>query len=128
MSGVLSAVVLAEFCHRRMMQEAQGQGLLGSNPAKALGQDPALVRSLSQYARDVQDLLAGEFAVLDFEVTDLPKAIELQRQHGLLTNDSLLLAAAMRVGVSLLATADPQFSVVPGLQVFTPDDVQNLAR
>ena len=30
-SGVLSSIALAEFCHRRMMQEAQSLGLSGSN-------------------------------------------------------------------------------------------------
>lgn len=123
MSGVLTTVVLAEFCHRRMMQEAQSRGLSNSNPAKALSQDPALVRSLSQYACDVEDLLAGEFSVVDLAGADFPKALELQQQHGLLTNDSLQLAAAIRAGVRLLATADPGFSSVPGFQVFTPDDL-----
>jgi predicted nucleic acid-binding protein len=39
-SGVLTTIVVAEFCHRRMMQEAQSRGLSGSNPAKALAQNP----------------------------------------------------------------------------------------
>jgi len=105
------------------MQEAQSRGLSGSNPAKALSQDPALVRQLTHYRQDVEDLLAGEFAVLGVEEADFTKALELQRLHGLLTNDSLHLAAGLRAGVGLLATADPQFDAVPGLTVFKPDDM-----
>ncbi|MEI6782311.1 MAG: type II toxin-antitoxin system VapC family toxin [Verrucomicrobiota bacterium] len=122
-SGVLTTIVVAEFCHRRMMQEAQSRGLSGSNPAKALSQNPALVRQLTQYRQDIEDLLGGELAVLAIEEADFAHALELQRQHGLLTNDSLNLASALRAGVNLLATADPQFDSIPGITVFTPDDL-----
>ena len=122
-SGVLTTIVVAEFCHRRMMQEAQSRGLSGSNPAKALSQNPALVRQLTQYRQDIEDLLGGELAVLAIEEADFAHALELQRQHGLLTNDSLNLAAALRAGVNLLATADPQFDSLPGITVFRPDDL-----
>jgi len=122
-SGVLTTIALAEFCHRRMMQEAQSQGLSGSNPARALGQNPALVRQLIQYRQDLEDLIAGQFSVLNIAETDFVKALELQRLHGLLTNDSLHLAAGLRVGVNRLATADPQFETVPGITVFKPDDL-----
>ncbi|HRY47643.1 MAG TPA: type II toxin-antitoxin system VapC family toxin [Candidatus Paceibacterota bacterium] len=122
-NGVLTTVAVAEFCHRRMMQEAQSRGLSGSNPAKALSQDSALVRQLTQYRQDMDDLLAGEFAVLGIEAADFIKALELQRQHGLLTNDSLHLAVGLRAGVNHLATADPQFDVVSGVTVFKPGDL-----
>lgn len=46
-NGVLTTVVVTDFCHRRMMQEAQSRGLSGSNPAKALAQNPALVQQLT---------------------------------------------------------------------------------
>ena len=34
-SGVLTTIVVAEFCHRRMMQEAQSRGLSGSKIGRA---------------------------------------------------------------------------------------------
>jgi len=121
--GVLSAIVVAEFCHRRMMQEAQSRGLAAANPARTLAQNPALVRQLSGYAQESEDLLAGDFTMLAVEDADFGKALALQRQHGLLTNDSLHLAAGLRAGISSLATNDPQFDAVPGISVFKPDDV-----
>jgi predicted nucleic acid-binding protein len=122
-SGALTTLVVAEFSHRRMMQEAQNRGLSGSNPAKALAQNPALVRQLTQYSQEIEDLLSGDLLVLAVEGTDFAKATELQRAHGLMTNDSLTLAAGLRNGVSLMATADPQFDSIPGLAVFKPDDL-----
>ena len=121
--GVLTTIVVAEFCHRRMMQEAQSRGLSGSNPAKCLAQNPAIVKQLTQYQQEVENLLSGDLIVLAVENTDFAKATELQRTHGLLTNDSLNLAAGLRSGVNLLATADPQFDSVSDLTVFNPDDL-----
>src|SRR5437016_14211771 len=63
-TGVVTAIAMAEFCHRRMMQEAQSRGLTGSNPAKTLGQNTSLVRQLTHYAQEVEDLLAGQLTVL----------------------------------------------------------------
>lgn len=122
--GAITTIAVAEFCHRRMMQEAQSLGLAASNPAKALSQNPALLRQLQQYACDVEDVLAGELAVLALEPADLRTALELQRQHALLTNDSLHLTAARRAGMNLFATSDPNFDAVAGLTVFKPDDVK----
>ena len=120
-TGVLTTIVIAEFCHRRMMQEALSRGLSGSNPAKALAQTPALVRQLTQYRQEVEDLLIGELLVLTVENRDYGKALELQQAQGLLTNDSLNLEVGLRNGVNLVATADPQFDSIPGLTVFKPN-------
>jgi predicted nucleic acid-binding protein len=121
--GFLTTIAVAEFCHRRMMQEAQSLGLAASNPAKALSQNTALLGKLSQYRCDVEDLLAGDLTILSLDATDLTLALELQRQHGLLTNDSLHLAAALRVNMTALATNDPCFDQVPTVTLFKPDDV-----
>jgi predicted nucleic acid-binding protein len=122
-NGVLTTIAVAQFCHRRLMQEAQSRGLSGSNPAKALAQNPALVRQLTQYRQEVEDLLSGDLLVLVVESADFVKAAELQGTHGLLTNDSLNVAVALRSGVNLLATADPQSDSIPGMTVFKPDDL-----
>jgi len=122
--GVATTIALAEFCHRRMMQEAQSRGLSASNPAKALGQNPALVRQLTAYKMEMEDLLAGDIAIATFESADFLEALELQQAHGLLTNDSVQLAVGLRLGINRFATADPQFSAVPDFTLFRPDDVR----
>ncbi|MEI7936716.1 MAG: hypothetical protein WCK27_08520 [Verrucomicrobiota bacterium] len=72
----------------------------------------------------LDDISAGVRLLIDANIpANFVKALELQRLHGLLTNDSLHLAAGLRAGVNFLATADPQFDTVPGISVFKPGDV-----
>jgi predicted nucleic acid-binding protein len=77
-NGVISGFVVAEFCHRRMMQEAQSFGRLSSNPARVLGQKPDIVRKLSVYADDVRALLNGELSLINTEEADFAVALEFQ--------------------------------------------------
>jgi len=121
--GAITTIILAEFCHRRMMQEAQSLGLARHQPARELATHPEVVCQLSRYADDVEDLLAGQLRLLTIEPVDFRLALELQRHHGLLTNDSLNAACALRSGLSQIATADPHFERVPALTVFRPADV-----
>ena len=71
----------------------------------------------------MSDLLAGQLTILPITETTLRRALELQQTHGLMTNDSLHLAAGMQADITLLATHDAQFENLPGLTVFRPDDV-----
>jgi predicted nucleic acid-binding protein len=54
---------------------------------------------------------------------DFAVALELQRQHGLLTNDSLNLAVAKRLGIKEIVTADTHFDAVQGIIIYKPDDL-----
>jgi len=122
--GVCSTVVVAELCHRGMINEARAKGLIAySNPAKALSQRREVVRQLSEYGEIVRDILGGELTVEPIQATDFLVALELQKQHGLLTNDSLNLAAAKRLGIQEIATADANFDNVQGLIVYKPEDI-----
>ncbi len=121
--GLVAAIAVAEFCHRRMMQEAQSLGLAASNPARDLDQDRALLTRLSRYRRDVEDLLSGDLTVVSLETEDILKALELQRMYGLLTNDSLQLAAAIRAAVSIITSNDPHFDRIPEVTVYKPTDL-----
>ncbi|HRT10163.1 MAG TPA: type II toxin-antitoxin system VapC family toxin [Candidatus Paceibacterota bacterium] len=121
--GTISTVTLAEVAHRRMVEEARTQGLTGSNPARALARRPELVRQLRVYAEDVRDLLAGELNVEPIRQEDFFVALELQNQHGLLTNDSLNLAVAKRLGIHEIATADANFDKVQGVIAYKPADI-----
>ena len=122
-TGVISEFVVAEFCHRRMMQEAQSSGWASSNPARALSQHPEMVRRMSVYGDDVRGLLNGELQWNPTTAPDFAVALELQKQHGLLTNDSLLLAVARRLGIAEIATADSHFDNIQGLIVYKPEDL-----
>jgi predicted nucleic acid-binding protein len=122
-TGILTSLIVAEFCHRRMMQEAQGLGLIASNPARALSEKPAVVRQLSIYAEEVRMLIESELAVLHLERQDFLLALQMQKQHGLLTNDSLNLALAWRHGIKEIATAEAAFDSIQELLVYKVDDI-----
>ena len=126
LQGAISTFVVAEFSHRRMMQEAQSSTGLRTNPARTLKGKPQIVRNLSVYADDVRALLAGELSLIDTEKTDFAVALELQRQFGLLTIDSLNLACTRRLGIYEIATADTHFDHIPSLTIFKPDDLPRL--
>ena len=122
-NGVFTLPTLAEFSHRCMIQEAQGNGLVGSNPARSLSERPELVRQLNAYAESVRDLLDCALVVAESHAQDFLVALELQKQHGLLTNDSLNLAIARRHGIKDIATADKSFDNVPGVIIYKPEDI-----
>jgi predicted nucleic acid-binding protein len=123
LTGIVSTLALAEFCHRRMMQEAQTRILAGSNPAKTLGQKPGVVQQLTTYSGDVERLLTSSLQFLPIEQADFTIALGLQKQYGLLTNDSLIMASASRRGIQIIATADNQFDAAAGFTTYKPSDL-----
>jgi predicted nucleic acid-binding protein len=119
-----SAVVLAEVCHRRMINEAKEAGVIsGPNPSRLLGRKPGQIQGLSIYAQNVRDLLDSAIVFEPIRTADFYVALELQRQHGLLTNDALNLAVARRLGLQELVTADTSFDNVQGIIVYKPEDI-----
>ena len=124
--GVTSVIVLAEVLHRLMTIEAVEQELVapGNVPAK-LRKRPDLVRRLHRYQDQVErvPLMGIEIESLDLGL--LLASSPVREEHGLLTNDSLVVAAARATGASAIATADPDFEGIQGLQVHCPADLQS---
>jgi predicted nucleic acid-binding protein len=121
--GWITTSIVAEFSHRRMIQEAQSLGLVGSNPARALSEKPALLRGLNRYAEEVRDLLGGGFNIESLRPDDFHLALEFQQRFGLLTNDSLNLAVGRRLGLTDVASADRGFDAAQGFMIYKPSDV-----
>ena len=53
----------------------------------------------------------------------LIRSAEVRRQHGLLVNDSLVVAGVRETNAEGLASADADFGRINALKVFTPDDL-----
>jgi len=121
--GWITTSVAAEVGHRRMMHEAQSRQLIGSNPARALAQNRKLIQQLSAYADEVRNLLGGGLQVEIVRPEDFFVALELQKQHSLLTTDALNLAVARRLGINEIATADANFDLIQGVIVYKPNDL-----
>lgn len=124
-----STIVLADVCHRRMINEANEAGSFGgSNPARLLGKRSDVISRLGIYADNIRGLLDSPITFEAIQPEDFYVALELQKQHGLLTNDSLNLAAVKRLGIQEIATADSNFDNVQGLIVYKPTDIMTYAR
>ncbi len=121
--GVITPFIVADFCERRMMQEAQANGLPKSSPPRDLAARPDLVRSLTVYADDTRALLSGELELTSIRPEDFLEALFLQKMHGLLPTDSVNLAITRRLGLTEVATADGAFDGVQGLIVYRPEDL-----
>jgi predicted nucleic acid-binding protein len=122
-TAVLSTIVVAEFCHRQMIYDAQQTGTVGSNPAKRLAERPEVVKQLGRYSSEVEQLLASGLPIVSVDYGDFAVGLRFQKSFGLLTNDSLLLALAARSGIRAIATADSNFDKVSGFDIYKPSDV-----
>ena len=121
--GVAGTQQLAEIMHRLMMIEArENEWLTGGNPVRSLSERPERVRSLGRYAEAVKGFLAVGFRFEPLIKEDFPIALLLQRQHGLLTNDALLLALADRLRIQSIASTGKSFAAVREIILYEPDD------
>ncbi len=55
-------------------------------------------------------------------------AFHLQARYGLLTNDSVILAVALRLDADALVSADERFRAVEDIKVYSPSDISLALR
>jgi len=146
--GVITPFILADFCDRRMTQEARATGFVHvpDNPTEGdmkdlldqmevtpaggvqfrpvadLSSRPEVIRNLNVYADDTRALLSGELELTSVHPEDFLEALFLQKMHGLATTDSVNLAIARRVGINEIAAADHAYNSVQGLIIYRPKD------
>jgi len=106
-----------------MLAEAVATGAIPRQSAPLLKRKPEIVRGLSRY----WPLTAGVFQlgilILELDDTRLHQAHQMIERHGLLTKDSLVLAAADAYGIEALASRDSDFDNIEWLTVYKPTDV-----
>lgn len=123
--GLTSAVALAETLHRLMTIEAVARSFVPpGNVAKKLRARPDIVRKLTLSENQVERIPSMGVEVRALTTQILERASQLRRDHGLMTNDSLLAATAFEQATAVFASADPDFSRLPGLDVYSPDDLE----
>lgn len=119
--GCTSAHVLGDLSHRLMTIEA---ALLFTRPmtgmANWLRRHPAEVQRLAQYRQSLDDLLAIPLPILPVTGSQVSRAANLSRLHGLLTNDALIVAIMQDHGLTYLASNDSDFDRVPGITRYAP--------
>ena len=91
--------------------------------AKYLAKHPEQVKLLSDYWTNTKRLLALNILFLEME-EDIVVGAQTERANaGLLTNDSIIVAAMREYGITRIATNDKLFETVVGISVFAPTDI-----
>ena len=126
LTGILPQPIWQEFTHRLMLTEAAMKyEKLPGIPAAFLARRPDIIRSLSLYQSKVRNLLGLGLRFESCTREDLlQSAFALQKRHGLLTNDSVILAMAIRLEADCLASSDRNFQSVEEIAVFAPSDLR----
>ncbi len=124
--GVLPQPVWQELTHKLMLTEAHVLGqITGGNPSRQLAGKPDVVKRLTAYREKVQALLTMGLGFEACTRSDLTEdAFQIQERHGFLTNDSIILAIALRLGADALASADGRFRAIKEIKVYAPTDLK----
>ena len=122
--GVLPQPVWQELTHKLMLAEAQALGhVTGGNPARQLAGKPDVVKRLIIYKEKVDAFFTLGLGFEACTRTDLTEgAVHMRERHGLLTNDSVILAIALRLGADALVSADGRFRAITEIKVYAPSD------
>ena len=120
-NGVTSTHVLSDVAHRLMSLEACAvYGWPFAGIAQRMKRHPTEVQQLTGFRQAVDAILAMGFRVVSSSIQNIQAAAILSQQHGLLSNDALLLALMQEHGIAHLASHDSDFDRVPGITRYEP--------
>ncbi|MFH1122100.1 MAG: type II toxin-antitoxin system VapC family toxin [Pseudomonadota bacterium] len=123
----LPQTIWHELCHKLMLAEAMmtGKGT-GPGPASKLARRPDIIKGLGLYREKLRSLVQLGLGFEPCTREDLfETAFNYQKKYGLLTNDSLILAAAVRLKADALVTAAETFRDVKEILVAMPTDLMH---
>ncbi|OGC93302.1 MAG: hypothetical protein A2142_07335 [candidate division Zixibacteria bacterium RBG_16_48_11] len=122
--GITTLEVVNEATHRLMLAEALDKGFITKGTADQLKKQRAKIPSLTNYWTSVSTIFQMNLLVLESDKQRLYQAHNIRSQYGLLTNDSLIIAAAMEYGIKLLATNDTDdMGTIPMISIYKPSDI-----
>lgn len=119
--GVTSTHVLTETAHRLMTIEASVTfGWSFAGIAARLRKHAAEIQKLTAFRAAIEAVLDSTIEVLTIEPQLTLSAADISRQHGLLSNDALIVAVMQNHGLTHLASHDADFDRVAGVKRFAP--------
>ena len=126
LSGVTATFIVAEVMHRLMTAEAVARQLVTSSQVvKKLRERPDIVQQLQTPNQCAAQIKAMKIEIKPLLASTLEASATVRQQSGLLTNDSLLVAAMQEANLQKLATLDKDFARIGGLFVYQPTDVSS---
>jgi len=121
--GATTLHVINEATHKLMLAEACAAGIIGKEKAALLAKRLKAITTLSRYWLQTQAILRINITILPIGETWLYGAHAVRSSYGMLTNDSLIVAAMRNYGLSMVASADGGFDHISGLIRYTPTDL-----
>lgn len=121
--GITTFEVVNEVTHRMMLAEALGTGVIKRDSVRDLQGKWREIAKLTEYWAQTSAIFGLNILVLPSDEGRLHRAQTIQARHGLLTNDSLIVAAMEELGIHSLATRDNDFDHISDLTVYTPIDI-----
>lgn len=122
-AGVTTTEVVGEVCHRLMVKEAMDLGLIRRPAASALKSKHDAIRGLRKYWELTARIFRWNLVVLGSNEARHRAAQRIRNDHGLLTNDSVVVAACFEHDIRSLASRDADFGLIPELKVYGPSDL-----
>lgn len=124
LTGYTLTSVLSEVLHRLMIAEAIEKGYItDKNPVRRLRENPGIIKKLSTYIHDVERIKEMNINILTLTIDLLERSAKIRKSEGLLTNDSIIVAAIKDLGLSKLVTNDNDFDHIKWLRVYKPADL-----
>jgi predicted nucleic acid-binding protein len=106
-----------------MLAEALGTGVIKRDSVRDLRGKWRQIARLSEYWAQTSAFFGLNILVLPSDESRLHRAQTIRSRFGLLTNDSLIVAAMEAFGIHSLATRDSDFDHISELVVYKPNDV-----
>src|SRR5262245_6983638 len=124
LKGITSSFIVAEVMHRLMTAEATSRQLVTpSQVVKKLRERPDIVKQLQAPDQCVARIKEMKIEIAPLTVSMLEASASVRQQYGLLTNDSLLIAAMRELNLQKLVTLGQDFAQVSGLLFYQPSDI-----
>ena len=121
--GITTLEVVNEVTHRMMLAEALGTGVIKRDSVRDLQGKWQEIAKLTEYWAQTSAIFGLNILVLPSDEGRLHRAQTIRARHGLLTNDSLIVAAMEELGIHSLAPRDNDFDHISDLTVYTPIDI-----
>jgi predicted nucleic acid-binding protein len=121
--GITTLEVINEVSHRLMLTEAVASGVVTKERATDLKGKWRDITRLTQYWTQTARIFSLNILILASDQPRLHRAHAGRLRYGLLTNDSLILAAMNEYGIGYPATRDDDFDHVSELTVYKPTDI-----
>ena len=119
-TAVSTAAIVADAVHKVMAEEARLLRGLESGTVRFLQRHPAEIANLTAFVAAAQQLAMLPIRLLPVDLALIREAADASKQHGLLTNDAMILAIMRRHGILNIATNDDDFDRVPEIMVWKP--------